>query len=231
MHCSRRSLAQKAVFVTGTRTPFAKSFGTLLKMDTLQLASAAVAGLLDKTKLDPREINHIVWGNVVLQGTMHNCAREIVIELNLPKSITGNLTSMACASGLNALAQACMLVESGHADVVIAGGSDSLSNLEVPLPKSVAHGLMVAQKKGVKGFFQHAGYNPAAWLPKSVALAERSTGKTMGWHGDVIGELNNISREAQEAFAVASHEKANRATKAGYFKDEIVPVSVEKKGR
>lgn len=231
MRSSRHTFAKKAVFVTGARTPFTKSFGSLMKADTLQLASSAVAGLLNKTSLDPHEIDHIVWGNVVLQGSTHNCAREIVIDLNLPKSITGNLTSMACASGLNALAQACMLIESGHADVVIAGGSDSVSNGEMPLPRSVTHGLAMAQKKGVMGFFKEAGYNPATWLPKGPALAERSTGKTMGWHGDVIGELNNISREEQEALAVTSHANAARAEKAGYLKDEIVPVSIERKGK
>ncbi|KPI87383.1 putative 3-ketoacyl-CoA thiolase-like protein [Leptomonas seymouri] len=202
-----------------------------MKADTLKLATSAVAGLLNKTSLDPQEVNHIVWGNVVLDGSVHNCAREIVCDLNLPETITGNLTSMACASGLSALAQACMLIESGHADVVIAGGSDSISSIEMALPRSVMHGMMMSKKKGIMGFFKEAGYNPAAWFPKGIALAERSTGKTMGWHGDVIGELNNISREEQEIFAVASHEKAARAEKAGYFEDEIVPVSMEKNGK
>ncbi|KAG5495895.1 hypothetical protein JIQ42_02772 [Leishmania sp. Namibia] len=86
---------------------------------------------------------------------------------------------------------------------------------------------MVAQRKGIMGFFKEAGYNPSRWLPSGVALTERSTGKTMGWHGDVIGELNNISREDQEALAVASHANAARAEKAGYFSDEIVPVMVD----
>ncbi|KAG5471703.1 hypothetical protein LSCM4_03255 [Leishmania orientalis] len=120
-----------------------------------------------------------------------------------------------------------MLVEGEHADVVIAGGSDSVSNAELPLPRSVTHGLMMAQRKGIMGFFKEAGYNPSRWLPSGVALTERSTGKTMGWHGDVIGELNSISREDQEALAVASHANAARAEKAGYFSDEIVPVMVD----
>nr|CAJ2477930.1 unnamed protein product [Leishmania braziliensis]CAJ2478332.1 unnamed protein product [Leishmania braziliensis] len=231
MHSTRHVLRQRAVFVTGVRTPFVKSFGALMKADTLQLASASVAGLLNKTSLDPNEIDHIVWGNVVLQGNAHNCAREIVIDLNLPKKITGNLTSMACASGLSSLAQACMLVEGGHADVVIAGGSDSVSNAEVPLPRSVTHGMMMAQKKGIMGFFKEAGYNPSKWFPSGVALTERSTGKTMGWHGDVIAELNNISRKDQEALAVTSHANAVLAERAGYFKDEVVPVTVDKGGR
>ncbi|KAG5497624.1 hypothetical protein JKF63_03889 [Porcisia hertigi] len=138
---------------------------------------------------------------------------------------------MACASGLSALSQACMLIEAGHAEVVVAGGSDSVSNGELPLPRPVTHGLMMAQKKGIMGFFKEAGYNPRKWFPSGVALTERSTGKTMGWHGDVIAELNTISRKDQEALAVASHANATRAEKAGYFKDEIVPVVVDKKGK
>ncbi|CAJ1991359.1 3-ketoacyl-CoA thiolase-like protein [Leishmania donovani] len=231
MHSTRHILRQRAVLVTGARTPFVKSFGALMKADTLELASASVAGLLNKTSLDPRDIDHIVWGNVVLQGSAHNCAREIVIDLNMPKKIIGNLTSMACASGLSSLSQACMLIEGGHADVVIAGGSDSVSNTEVPLPRSVTYGLMMAQRKGVMGFFKEAGYNPFKWFPGGIALTERSTGKTMGWHGDLIAELNSISREDQEALAVASHANAARAEKAGYFKEEIVPVTIDKKGK
>lgn len=231
MKATCSSFRQKAVLVTGARTPFVKSFGTLMKADTLQLGGAAVSGLLKKVSLDPNEVDHIVWGNVVLQGDAHNCAREIVVELNLPKKITGNLTSMACASGLSAMSQAVMLIESGYADVVIAGGSDSVSNAEVPLPRGVTHGMMMSQRKGIMGFFNEAGYNPKGWFPKGVALTERSTGKTMGWHGDLIGELNNISREDQEALALASHANAARAEKAGYFANEIAPVTLSRKGK
>lgn len=231
----RRSCAtfakQKAVFVTGTRTPFAKSFGALMKVDTLQLASASVEGLLKKTGLDPNEIDHIVWGSVVLQTSAHNCAREIVIDLNLPTKITGNLTSMACASGLNAMTQGLLLIESGNADVVIVGGSDSVSNAEVPLPRRVTYGMLMMQKKGMKGFFNEAGYNPKKWFPGNPAIAERSTGKTMGWHGDVIGELNNVTREEQEAFALLSHKNAAAAEEKGYFKDEVIPVMVDSQGK
>lgn len=225
------ALRPKAVFAAGARTPFTKAFGALAKEDTNVLAASAVSGLLAKTGLDPNEIDHIVWGNVVLQGRSHNPARDIVIDLNLPKKITGNLTSMACASGLSAMAQAQMLIESGHADVVIAGGSDSMSNTELPIPRTVAHGLMAAQKKGAKGFFAEAGYNPVKWLPSPPALAEKSTGKTMGWHGDKIGEMCGVTRAEQEALAVQSHEKALAAEKKGYFKDEIVPVNVTRKGK
>jgi acetyl-CoA acyltransferase len=226
---------QRAVIVSGARTPFVKSFGEFMKVDTVGLSVAAVSGLLNNTKLDPEHINHIIWGNVVMQTNAPNCAREIVIDLNLPKHIAAHTTSMACASGLNALTQAVTLIESGHADCVIAGGSDSVSNGEMPIPRRLAYGLaqfVYGRKKGlaaVPNFFAEAGYNPLKWLPQPPAIAERSTGKTMGWHGDVIGELRGITREQQEELAIQSHKKAVAARDKGYFDSEIVPVELMKK--
>lgn len=226
---------EKAVIVHGVRTPFVKSFGKLMKVDTIGLSSAAVAGLLDKTKLDPKHINHLVWGNVVMQTNAPNCAREIIIDLNMPKNIAAHSTSMACASGLNAITQACMLVEAGHADCVVAGGSDSVSNGELPIPRKLAYGLaqfIYGRNKGslaaLPDFFREAGYNPGGWLPTPPAIAERSTGKTMGWHGDMISELYKVPREEQEKLALRSHENSVKAAAKGYFDDEIVPVSVTK---
>ena len=225
----------RAVIVTGARTPFVKSFGELTKVDTIGLSSAAVSGLLAKTKLDPNHINHIIWGNVVMQTNAPNCAREIVIDLNLPRHIAAHSTSMACASGLNAITQATTLIESGHAECVIAGGSDSVSNGELPIPRRLAYGLaqfIYGKKKGLAAlpnFFAEAGYNPLKWLPQPPAIAERSTGKTMGWHGDVIGELQGVTRQEQEAFAIGSHKKACAARDKGYFDDEVFPVEIMKK--
>lgn len=229
---SLRHPHRRAVIVTGARTPFVKSFGELLKVDTIGLSAAAVGGLLAKTKLDPKHVDHIVWGNVVMQTNAPNCAREIVIDLNLPKHITGHSTSMACASGLNAITQATSLIEQGHADVVIAGGSDSVSNSELPIPRALAYGLaqfVYGKQKGLAAlpaFFAHAGYNPLKWLPTPPAIAERSTGKTMGWHGDMIAELYGVTREAQEQFTVKSHANACAARDKGYFEDEVVPVPI-----
>jgi acetyl-CoA acyltransferase len=221
---------RRAVIVSGARTPFVKSFGELTKVDTIGLSVSAVEGLINRTKINPQQIDNIVWGNVVMQTNAPNCAREIVIDLNLPKHIASHSVSMACASGLQAIAQATMMIETGNADVVIAGGSDSVSNGELPLPRRLAYGLaqfVYGKKKGaaaIPNFFKEAGYNPAGWLPQMPAIAERSTGKTMGWHGDMVAEMYQVSRQEQEAFAVASHEKASKARAAGYFKDEVVPV-------
>lgn len=204
-----------------------------MKVDTIALSSSAVQGLLAKTKLDPHHVNHLIWGNVVVQTNAPNCAREIVIDLALPKHITAHSTSMACASGLNAITQATTLIESGHADVVIAGGSDSVSNGELPIPRRLAYGLaqfVYGKQKGVAAipnFFKEAGYNPLKWLPTPPAIAERSTGKTMGWHGDMIAEMTNISRADQEQLAITSHRNAMKARKAGYLDEEIFPLEID----
>ena len=226
---------RRAVLVAGARTPFAKSFGDLMKVDTIGLSVAAVEGLIKKTNLDTKQLDHVVWGNVVMQTNAPNCAREIIIDLNLPKHIAAHSTSMACASGLSAISQALMMVEGGHADVMIAGGSDSISNGELPIPRRLAYGLaqfIYGKKKGlaaIPNFFAEAGYNPLRWLPTPPAIAERSTGKTMGWHGDMISELYGISRADQEAFAIRSHKNASAARNKGYLAEEVVPVEITKK--
>eukprot|EP01064_Diplonema_japonicum_P028378 TRINITY_DN4344_c0_g2_i1.p1 TRINITY_DN4344_c0_g2~~TRINITY_DN4344_c0_g2_i1.p1 ORF type:complete len:446 (+),score=132.47 TRINITY_DN4344_c0_g2_i1:83-1420(+) len=227
----KRSL-RRAVLVQGARTPFVKSFGEMYKTDSIGLGVAAVEGLLDKTKLDPSHVDNLIWGNVVLQTSAPNIAREIVIDLNLPKHIVAHSTSMACSSGLNAIAQATQMVEAGHADCIIAGGSDSLSCAELPLPRNTGHALAMsfvyAPKKWspmrrIKNFGKMAGWNPAKWMPTPPAVAERSTGKTMGYHADLMAELNQVGREEQEAFALRSHERAERARQNGYLAQEITP--------
>lgn len=91
---------RRAVIIAGARTPFVKSFGELMQVDTIGLGVAAVSGLLQKTKLDPTQINEVIWGAVVLPNGTPNVAREIVLDLNLPRNIPGVTVSRACLSGL-----------------------------------------------------------------------------------------------------------------------------------
>eukprot|EP01065_Artemidia_motanka_P030700 TRINITY_DN36784_c0_g1_i1.p2 TRINITY_DN36784_c0_g1~~TRINITY_DN36784_c0_g1_i1.p2 ORF type:complete len:438 (+),score=172.14 TRINITY_DN36784_c0_g1_i1:64-1377(+) len=223
---------RKAVLVAGARTPFVKSFGELYNHDSIDLGVAAVSGLLGKTKLNPEKIDTIVWGNVVVQTSAPNVGREIVIDLNLPKHIVAHTSCMACSSGLLAITQAQQLVEGGHADIVIAGGSDSLSCAEVSLPRKTSHGLamsfMYAPKKWgmlqrLKNFSKMTGFGLKNFIPTPPAVAERSTGKTMGYHADLMAKLNDVPRDEQEAFALRSHRNAAAARDKGHLAEEIAP--------
>lgn len=229
---------QRAVIVAGSRTPFVKSFGELLKVDTIGLGAHAVDGLLKKTKLDlsRKDLDaHLIWGNVVMMTSAPNCAKEIGIDLHLPPHIPMHSTSMACASGLNAVIQASMMIEAGHADCIIAGGSDSVSNGEIPLPRKLGWGLaqfVYGKKKGLAAipeFGKYAGWNPMGWLPTPPSITERSTGKTMGWHGDIMAELNKVGRADQEALAIASHKNASKAR--AKLAEEIHPYEIDLGGK
>jgi len=203
----------------------------MMTVDSIGLGVSSVSGLLNKTQIDPNLIDEVIWGNVVLNTKAPNVAREIVLDLNLPKKITGVTVSRACHSGLEAILQGIRLIEHGGAQVVVAGGSDSMSNGEISLPRHLGHALGMykyggASSQGFKGvvkLLKDAG-SPMTWVPTPPAIAERSTGHTMGYHADLMAESRDVKRESQDAFAMASHVNAGRARREGKLAQEIVPV-------
>ena len=134
-------MKRRAVIVSGVRTPFVRAFGKLLKTDTIALGVSAVGSLLERTELDRKELDGIVWGGVILPGLAPNVGREIALDLRLPFSVEAFTVTRACASGLQAITSAVSAIERGDADVMIAGGSDSTSNAEIKLPQKVVHAM------------------------------------------------------------------------------------------
>jgi len=220
--------SRRAVIVAGVRTPFVKAFGPFLKMDSIALGVAAVDGLLKQTEIPRHEIESIVWGGVILPGFSPNVAREIALDLRLPPSVEGSTVTRACASGLQAITNAAAAIERGDADVVIAGGSDSTSNAEIKLPQKVVHALAPlafgkASPADMVGVL--AQMLPLSEiLPQKPEIAERSTGEVMGEAAEKMAARNEISREAQDEFAVRSHHRAAAAISSGRFDCEVVPV-------
>eukprot|EP00474_Spongospora_subterranea_P004530 CRZ04988.1 hypothetical protein [Spongospora subterranea] len=228
---SGQTSTHRPVIVGGCRTPFVKSFGSLAEVDAIGLGVCCVRELLERFPIAPELIDDVIWGNVVVKSSAPNVAREIVLDLNLPRCIPGVTVSRACLSGLQAIEMGIAMIESGHADIIVAGGGDSTSNGEMPLPSHVTRALgkysLGGGKKagwtGVKTLLQELG-NPNSWIPKPNEIAERSTGKTMGYHSDLMAEINMVSRSEQDRFAVDSHAKASAAEKKGYLRSEIAPV-------
>ena len=220
---------RRAVVVDGVRTPFVKAFAQFLKMDTIALGDAAVSGLIERTAVSRDEIDGIVWGGVILPGLAPNVAREIALDLRLPPRVEGHTVTRACASGLQAITSAVGAIERGDADVMIAGGSDSTSNAEIKLPQKVVHALApLAFGKatpmdmlGVLGQLMPL----TDVLPKMPKIAERTTGEVMGEAAEKMAKRNEITREAQDAFAVQSHHRAAAGIASGRLRSEIVPVT------
>jgi acetyl-CoA acyltransferase len=219
---------RRAVVVGGVRTPFVKAFTDFTKIDTIGLGVAAVAGLLERSRVAYREVQSIVWGGVILPGTAPNVGREIALDLRLDPACEAMTVTRACASGLQAVTLAAAAIERGEVDVAIAGGSDSTSNAEIKLPQKVVHALApLALGKPAPGDYLGvlSQLLPLGeLLPERPRVAERSTGEVMGEAAEKMARRNEIAREAQDAFAARSHQRAAAAIAAGRFDDEIVPV-------
>ena len=220
---------RRAVVVGGLRTPFCKAFSDLTKLDTIALGAAAVSGLLKKLELNPKEIDAISWGGVILPPLSVNVGREIVLDLKLPYSIEGHTVTRACASGLQAITAAAASIERGEADVIIAGGSDSTSNAPIAFPSKIVNvlGPMVLGGKATPA--DYLGVLPQLMplseiLPKVPKIAERTTGEVMGESAERMAKRNEISREAQDEFALRSHQRAARAVATGRFDNEVTRV-------
>ncbi len=223
---------QRAVIVSGSRTPFVKAFAEFLPFDTIALGDLAVSALLERTQLPRKEIDAIVWGGVILPGASPNVGREIALDLGLPPSVEGMTCTRACASGLQAITLAVAAIERGEADVIIAGGSDSTSNAEIKLPQKVVRTLgpmlMGKGKTTPRDMLAIASQLMpiTELLPKIPKIAERSTGELMGESAEKMAARNEISRQAQDEFAVASHHAAAEAIASGRFREEVVPVEL-----
>ncbi|NMN96735.1 acetyl-CoA C-acyltransferase [Antrihabitans stalactiti] len=221
-------MTNRAVIVSGARTPFMRAFTDLTRMDSIALAGAAVRGLLDRTAISPAEIQAIVWGGVVLPSAAPNIAREVALDLKLDFGCEGYTVTRACASGLQAVTSAAAAIERGEYDVMIAGGSDSTSNAEIKLPQKVVHAMapIALGKPKPKDYFAAARQLApfVDLLPRQPKIAERTTGEVMGESAEKMARIHGVTRAEQDEFAARSHHRAAAAIASGRFDDEVVPI-------
>ncbi len=217
----------RIALVDGVRTPFVKSWSDYNHLTALDLARRAVQELIERSDLRPRDLDEVVMGSVLPPSRTPNVAREVIMSLGLPLSIPGYTLGRACASSLQAVTSAAESMLCGRNHVVIAGGTESLSNVPVPYSKNFVSALMAFQKaKTVQQRMAALGrVNPKKdLLPQAPELTEISTGLTMGQHAEDMARKWNISREDQDRLAVMSHQRAHQAISDGRLTAEIAPV-------
>jgi len=222
---------RRAVIVGGLRSPFAKAFSELVKLDTINLGTQVSNALVKKLSLPREEIDSLVWGGVILPPMTVNIGREIALDMGL-NHVEAFTCTRACTSGLQAITIAAANIERGDADIVIAGGSDSTSNAPVALPPKITQNLgpLVLGGKASAGDYMAAlaQLMPISEiLPRAPKIAERTTGEVMGESAERMAERNEISREAQDALAAQSHKRAAAAMASGRFDDEVTPIETE----
>jgi acetyl-CoA acyltransferase len=219
---------RRVAVVHGVRTPFAKA-GTVFKnISAQELGKLAVAELLQRTELNGKEVQAIVFGTVVPNIQAPNIAREVSLLPMLPKGVEAFTVSRACASANQAITDAADQIALGHYDVMIAGGSESLSNVPILHSRAFSDILVAASKaKTMPQRLQaFARMRPKDLIPITPAIAEPSTGETMGQSAEKMAKLNAIGRVEQDQFALRSHRMAAAGTDDGRLTAEIVPVYV-----
>ena len=216
------------VIVAGYRTPFVRSGTDYKHLMAYDLARIALQGLLDRTQIERSAVQHGIFGCVLNPPKTSNVAREAMIGADLPVSIPGHTVTMACISGNQAITQAAEMIARGQAEVVVAGGTECLSDIPIMLKRPLRQKL--TELKKIKTPLDYLRWvldlRPSHFLPEIPEIAEFSTGLTMGQSADRMAARWNVNREEQDRYALRSHQTAAEAIQNGVLQDEVLPTVV-----
>ncbi len=204
-------MSKKVVIVSAVRTPIGSFMGNLSSLTAVQLGSAAIKGALDKINLDPSAVQEVYMGNVVQAGVGQAPARQAALGAGIPDSVPCTTVNKVCASGMKAVINAAQAIALGDADVVIAGGMESMSN--------IPH--YVHMRNGTK-------FGPTTLIDgmQKDGLVDAYDQNAMGVCADACAAEYKFSREDQDAYAVQSYERSAKAWNEGKFANEVISVSV-----
>ena len=210
-------MAKEVYIVAAVRTPIGSFGGSLKSFTATQLGGIAIKAVLEKVQLDPSKVDEVIFGSVIQAGLGQAPARQAAIYGGLPHKVICTTVNKVCASGMKSIAQAAQSILLGDADIIVAGGMESMSN--VPFYNT-------QQRWGNK----YGDITIQDGLAKD-GLVDVYDKVAMGNFADLCAKEHAISREDQDAFAVASYQKSQNATEKGLFKEEIIPISIaQKKG-
>lgn len=219
---------RKVALIDGCRIPFLRAGTGYRDLMSYDLARLAIKALVQRTEIEPEKIDRVIMGCVIANLATTNVAREAALGAGLPASIPAFTVTLACVSANVAITTGADLIRTGQADVVIAGGTESMSDIPICYRKPFRQKLIESQKyKGMQDYLKFPkGLGLKDLLPEIPAIAEFSTGRSMGEDCDRLAARLQISREDQDRYAVRSHLAAAQATAEGILSAEIEPVRV-----
>jgi acetyl-CoA C-acetyltransferase len=207
----------KTVVLGMARTPFGKLGGALAPLSSTTLGAVALTAAIERAKIDPTEIEHVSFGQVLQAGVGQNPARQVLFKSGLAKTVTADTINKVCASGLLAVVNAMRSIDAGANSVVAAGGMESMSNAPYLL-RDARYGYRFGD-----GALVDAMIYDGLW--------DQYFPMTMATQGSKVAVELNLTREEQDAFAYQSHHRATTAHSAGHLNDEIVAVKVASKAK
>jgi acetyl-CoA C-acetyltransferase len=206
-----------SVIVSGARTPMGRLLGNLKDLQATRLGAIAIKAALERGGVSPDQVQYVIMGQVLQAGAGQIPARQAAVEAGIPMSVPALTINKVCLSGLDAIALADQLIRVGEADIIVAGGMESMTN---------APHLLMGQRSGYK-------YGDVVIKDHMAldGLTDAWDQVSMGESTERLGARHGISREEQDAFSAASHQRAAAAQKNGNFAEEITPVQIpQRKG-
>lgn len=220
--------SRHAVIVAGLRTPFAKRRTALKYFSPLGLGKLVCGELLERVDIDPKTVEQVVFGQVIPSLQAPNVAREIVLGLGMPAEIPAYTVSKACITSYQTTVNVLEAIQEGVIECGIAGGTESASDVPIAVSKPLQEALHEATS--AKTLIQRLAAFKEISLrdlrPRPPAIAEPTTGETMGEAGERMAKENGISRQAQDEFARRSHQRAAQAWREGKFSEEVMAVPI-----
>jgi acetyl-CoA C-acetyltransferase len=208
---------KESVIVSAVRTPTGKFLGVLKDFTAPQLGAVVVREAVARAGIDPALVDECIMGNVLQAGNGQNPARQAALKGGLNDRVAAMTVNKVCGSGLKAVMLAAQGIATGDIEIAVAGGMESMSNAPYLLPR-VREGLRMGNGKLVDSVI-----NDGLWCSFEECH--------MGMSGEVVAEKYHVARAEQDRYAAESHRRAAAATREGWFKDEILPISIpQKKG-
>src|ERR671933_1284155 len=208
---------REAVIISACRTPTGKFQGSLKGFTATQLGALVVGEAVKRAGVKPEEVDEVIMGCVIQAGLGQNPARQAALKGGIPFGVSAVTVNKVCGSGLKSVMLASQAVKLGDAEIVVAGGMESMSNAPYLLTKA-REGYRLGN-----GTLVDAMVHDGLWC----AFENYHMGNT----GEVVASRYHVTRREQDEYALNSHRKAAAATRAGKFKDEILPVEIpQKKG-
>jgi acetyl-CoA C-acetyltransferase len=208
---------RESVIVSAVRTPTGKFLGALKQFSAPELGALAVREAVRRAGIDPAIVDECIMGNVIQAGNGQNPARQAALNGGLHERVAALTINKVCGSGLKAIMLAAQGIATGDIDVAVAGGMESMSNSPYLLPR-VREGLRMGN-----GTLIDSMINDGLWCSFESCH--------MGMSGEVVADAYSVARTEQDQYAAESHRKAAHAMREGWFKDEILPITIpQKKG-
>lgn len=207
---------KKVVIVSAVRTPLGSFMGSLSTVKATELGSTAIKAALTKASIDPSEVDEVFMGHVIQAGCGQAPARQAALNAGIPSNVPCTTVNKVCASGMKSISLAAQAIALGDAQVVVAGGMENMS-----LAPHLSH-----LRTGIK--FGDQDLKDSMTLD---GLQDAFTHQAMGIYADQCATKNKISREDQDAYAINSYKRAEKAWNDGFFNEEVIPVAVpQRKG-